>query len=120
MYLTEPAIEATLAAVHEYSCDRSLLAFTYNDFNRQQRPRLSKRIAAAIAGRAGEPWIFGWKPEELPGWMQLRGFHVRENENEVTLAQRYLPPKFATRFDDPGRCIAVAEVERRMERGTLH
>lgn len=120
MYLTEPAIEATLAAVREYSSEGSLLAFTYGDFARRSQRPLAMRVSAAFVGRAGEPWRFGWKPDELPGWMKLRGFDVLQNEDEVSLARRYLPPRYAQRFHDHGRLIAVAAVEKEAARGVLH
>jgi len=108
MYLTEAAIEGTVAAIRDYTCAGSELAFTYFDRNRLMRKSLATRISSVYVRRYGEPWRFGWVPDALGGWLPARGFALRENANETSLAQRYLPADHARLFHDSGRYIALA------------
>jgi methyltransferase (TIGR00027 family) len=77
MYLTEPAIEATVAAVHAYCAPGSVFAFTYFDLPKMRRGG-AMRLLSALVRSQGEPWRFGWSPDVLPGWLEQRGFMLRE------------------------------------------
>lgn len=107
MYLTPPAIEATLAAVRALAGPGSLLAMTYADRARLARPSSSERLVRAVVSSSGEPFRFGWAPEELPSWLAERGFSLAWDRTAEDLARDLLPPRLAARLE-PGRHIAVA------------
>jgi O-methyltransferase involved in polyketide biosynthesis len=69
-YLTEPAIAATVAAVREWSrAEGSQLAFSYIEPQAMGGKSSWRHLVALL----GEPWRFGLRPEELPGWMAAHG-----------------------------------------------
>lgn len=102
MYLTEPAIAATLAAVRDYSGAGSLLAFTYFDRGHVQgRGPLPSRLARAAVARLGEPWRWGWLPSELPGYLARHGLALREDQSMPQAAARLLPARWARELEEP-------------------
>src|SRR5206468_10946522 len=76
MYLTEPAIDASLRAIRAWSAPGSKLAMTYFAKSRISQPSLTTRAMQAIVARVGEPWRWGWVPDELPAYLGARGFAV--------------------------------------------
>jgi methyltransferase (TIGR00027 family) len=113
MYLTEPAIEASLAAVHAYSkgSPDSRLAMTYFDRTRIDHPmtpfrRLSRMAVAAV----GEPFRWGWAPDSLPGWLAPRGFRVDDDADVADHAQRLLPARYARRVTAGASHIAICAI----------
>jgi methyltransferase (TIGR00027 family) len=111
MYLTEPAIEESVDAIATYSASRSVLAMTYSSRARLARPHLAGRAIAALVARVGEPWRWGWDPEELPDWMAARGFQVERDVCLADAARELLPHALARRVSDPGRRVAIAARE---------
>jgi methyltransferase (TIGR00027 family) len=110
MYLTEPAIDATVRAVHAFSAPRSLLCFTYFERALHERPPIAQRALAAIVKRVGEPFTFGWRPEELASWFAARGFALEWDRDARTIAAQHLPAHWQARVDFPGRHVALARV----------
>jgi methyltransferase (TIGR00027 family) len=108
MYLTESAIESTVAAIRKYSAPGSELAFTY--FDTANSERLERRFSRTMARAWGEPWRWGWDSERLPEWLRARGFETREIVSETDLARQHLPPQYARQIKASGRRIAVATV----------
>jgi methyltransferase (TIGR00027 family) len=108
MYLTEPAIDASVRAIAGYSAPGSRLAMTYFSRSRMARPSLATRAMAALVARVGEPWRWGWDPSELPAWMASRAFTVERDINLASAAQSLLPPDLARRVHDPDRRVAIA------------
>jgi methyltransferase (TIGR00027 family) len=111
MYLTEPAIDASLAAIRTYGARSSVLAMTY--FNRAviDRPSLATRAIKALVGGVGEPFKWGWVPDELPGWMAARGLVVERDVSLAVAARTLLPPELARKVDDPDRRVAIVARE---------
>lgn len=110
MYLTEPALDASVAAVRKYSAPGSLLAVTYFEKNRMiDQPHLRQRMVRRFVGSVGEPFRWGWNPGEAAPWFRTRGFEILADETERELAERLLPQKFADRVRAEGRHVAVAE-----------
>jgi methyltransferase (TIGR00027 family) len=111
MYLTEPAIDASLAAIRAYSAPGSVLAMTY--FNRRtiDRPTLATRAIKALVGGVGEPFRWGWDPAELPGWIGARGLAVERDVSLADAAGALLPPDLARKVDDPDRRVAIVARE---------
>ncbi len=110
MYLTEPAIESTLGAVRRFAPAGSPLAFTYFDRRRLAAPSAGARLLAEVVARAGEPFRFGWVPDELDAWLEARGFTLEEDRTEAEAARDLLPPAFARKVPERGRHLALARV----------
>jgi methyltransferase (TIGR00027 family) len=106
MYLSLPAIEATLQAVRALSAERSLLAMTYIAKAGLARDRLVSLLVA----RAGEPWTFGWEPAELPGFLEARGFELMSDRSERQLASELLPARYHAKLAAELRHVALASV----------
>ena len=111
MYLTEPAVDASVRAMASYSAPGSDLAMTYFHRRGIARPSLATRAVAALVARVGEPWRFGWDPSELPAWMAARAFRVERDVALADAAAALLPPELAHRLADPMRRFAVVARE---------
>jgi methyltransferase (TIGR00027 family) len=109
IYLTEGAIEATAATVHDYSAAGSRLCFTYTDTRALTSPRLRGRILRAVVRRVGEPFRFGWLPKELGGWWAARGFRVLSDVVMGEAGNRLLPAAWAKRAFARHRHVATVE-----------
>ena len=72
MYLTRPAMRATLAAVAGRSAPGSTLIVNYHTAHRRFIARLMFRLI-------GEPQISAWSPEEMATDLRAAGFMVRED-----------------------------------------
>ncbi|HEV7555805.1 MAG TPA: SAM-dependent methyltransferase [Kofleriaceae bacterium] len=108
MYLTEPAIDASLRAIRTWSSPGSQLAMSYFALARLDRPTLPSRVVQAIVSRVGEPWKWGWDPDTLPGYLDVRGWHVDDDATMTDAARRLLPADFAKRVHAPDQRIALA------------
>lgn len=106
MYLSEPAIDAALSAVRAFSRE-SQLALTYIDRRALERPPGEVALSARIVARVGEPWRFGWYPEQLPAWLASRGFGVLRDESDAELAARLLPARVRRFFARRNRHLAL-------------
>jgi len=91
MYLTEPAIDASLRAIVAWSAPQSQLAMTYFARNVLSEPSLATRAVQAIVSRVGEPWRFGWAPAELPGYLAARGLELLRDISLADAAHQLLP-----------------------------
>jgi len=108
MYLTEPAIDASLRAIRAWSARGSQLALTYFAKTRIDKPSLITRAMAAVVATFGEPWKFGWKPEELPGYLGARNFKLVRDVAMSEAARELLPPEAAAHVANPDRRFALA------------
>jgi methyltransferase (TIGR00027 family) len=108
MYLTEAAIEATVAAVRGYGSAGSRLAFTYFDRRLIQRKRGPVGSISPLVAHAGEPFRFGWDPAALPGWLAARGWSLLWDVEAGDRARALLPPRHAALLGRDGRHIALA------------
>jgi methyltransferase (TIGR00027 family) len=104
MYLSEPAVAATVESVRALSARGSPFAFTYFEREFIDTPN----HVAAIAARLGEPFRFGWDPPALPRWLAGRGFLLQSDERASDAAQRLLPEKYAEFVHDSNSHVAVA------------
>ena len=107
MYLSEAAVDASVAAVRDLSAPGSELALTYFDRARVERPSGWGRTAARVVGWVGEPFRFGWDPRELPGWLEPRGFALLWDRSGEELARGLLAPRYRVLAEESGR-IALA------------
>jgi methyltransferase (TIGR00027 family) len=108
MYLTEDAIDATVAAVRDLAAPGSVLVFTYFERRAFEAPRADSRLIAAFVARVGEPFRFGWDPAALPAWLAARGFELVSDRADHELAAELLPAPFAARVAPRGRHVAIA------------
>ena len=109
MYLTESAIDDTVAAVRAFSAPGSPFAFTYFDKRAMiERPSALIRVVGSLVGRLGEPYRFGWDPAALSAWWSARGFAIAWDREVDDLARELLPAHHASRVKSRGRRIALA------------
>ncbi|HWU89141.1 MAG TPA: SAM-dependent methyltransferase [Kofleriaceae bacterium] len=109
MYLSEPAIDASLRAIAEWSAPGSRLAMTYIAKTQLERPSLGTRTLRAILARVGEPLRFGWYPEELPGYLTERGLELVSDVAMSDAARMLLPPQLAVHVYHSTRRIAIMQ-----------
>ncbi len=108
MYLTAPAIDASLRAIRAWSAAGSELAMTYFARARLATPSLRTRAVQAIVARFGEPWRWGWEPAELPVYLADRGWTLARDLPMSEAARALLPAAAAARVSDPERRIAMS------------
>jgi len=75
--LTEPAIDASLRAIRQWSAPgESRLAMTYVIRSRPEKPSLISRAMQVVVSSVGEPWKWGWDPGALPEYLAERDFRL--------------------------------------------
>jgi methyltransferase (TIGR00027 family) len=104
MYLTDAAIHASLRAIASWSAAGSQLAMTYMTRSRQS---LAVRAMRAVVDRLGEPFRFGWEPDELPGYLAARGFALTSDVSTSEAGRALLPRDFALQVVQTDR-VAIA------------
>jgi methyltransferase (TIGR00027 family) len=107
MYLTEGAIDASLRAIATWSPPSSDLVMTYQA-RTQARPSLATRAVEAVVQRFGEPFKFWWAPEQLPEYLELRGFELTSDVSVSEESRRLMPPDFAILVARADSRIAIA------------
>jgi methyltransferase (TIGR00027 family) len=107
-YLTADAVAATVAAVSALSAARSAFAFTYLDRAALEHPPLRTAVTGALVARLGEPFRFGFDPQDLPAWLVARGFSLLSDRTDAALARELFPAPFAATYHGGLRHIAVA------------
>jgi methyltransferase (TIGR00027 family) len=95
MYLSDGAIAASVAAVRSYSAPGSSCVFTYMTRAELDSPRPVRKVVRHLVARAGEPFRFGWEPDELGPWLAARGFALDWDRSVGDLAATLLPPRHA-------------------------
>jgi methyltransferase (TIGR00027 family) len=90
MYLTAPALDATLGCIARYSSPHSPLAVTYMESD-LMRP-LAARWASgrALVRFVGEPFRSGFEPARFADWLSARGFHLERDESAAEAGVRLL------------------------------
>jgi methyltransferase (TIGR00027 family) len=105
-YITAEAVDATLSYVSRTASPGSRIVFTYihrgvTD-NSVPFPGADKLTSAART--LGAPWITGFYPDELPGYLATRGLTIVEHVGASDYQARYLNPL--------SRRLNVFEIER--------
>lgn len=114
MYLTEPAIDASLRAIRAYSPAGSQLAMTY--FLRSRVDQRSLRAIQVIVTRYGEPWRFGWERGALGAYLAVRGLALESDIAMPEAARRMLPADLARYVaSDDQRFALVSAPDRHSE-----
>lgn len=110
MYLTEPAIDASLRAIAAYSCPTSQLAMTYMGRAAGQRLSFAARVVQLAAAQFGEPFKWGWDPAALPDYLEERGFAIADDISASEAAAALLPPDLARTVESTDHSrVALAE-----------
>ena len=89
------------------ACSR--LALTYVDRRAVARFRGDQALFRRIVALAGEPWRFGFEPNDLLGYAQQHGYGVVSDDSDAELASQHFPNAEQRRFRGD-RHIAVLEV----------
>jgi len=93
-YLTESAVQSTLAILARLLTPSSLLIFTYTDkgaldgskaFRGARRWRYLSKVG-------GEPFLFGLNPDTLSEVLKPYRFQLESDASTEEIAQRYCPP----------------------------
>ena len=95
MYLTEGAIDASLRAIATWSVAGSELALTYYAKAELTAPSLTTRTLSVMVDRVGEPFKFGWRPDQLPEYLESRGFTLTRDVSMPEAARALMPPDLA-------------------------
>lgn len=111
MYLTDAAIDASLRAIRAWSPAGSKLAMTYFTKARIEQPTLATRALKAIVATFGEPWRFGWVPDQLPAYLAARGFQLEQDIALADAARELLPPAYASLVAREDRHFSLAAPE---------
>jgi methyltransferase (TIGR00027 family) len=111
MYLTEPAIEESVAAVHALSAPGSPLVFTYFERRLLDEPDARAKVIHRFVKRIGEPFRWAWDPTDLPQWLASRHFELEQDRDAGEAAPTLLPPQWARFVPSRGRHCAIARKE---------
>jgi methyltransferase (TIGR00027 family) len=85
-YLTAEAVEQTLATIRNLGTTGGILIFTYvhaGVLDGSVHFQEARRWLANVK-RVGEPWTFGWRPEDLAEYLEARRFVL---ESDVSMAE---------------------------------
>ena len=66
----------------------------------------------------GEPWRWGWVPEELPEFLEDRGWELVDDIAMRDAARAFLPPELAVEVNDPDRRIALSSTPEKVALAT--
>jgi len=97
-YLTAEAIARSMTQIASISAGGSRLTFDYilkEVVDGRSRNTAALRAARQVAS-LGEPWISGFEPEEVSGYLSAFGFKVLEDYSPEALRQRYHTRSFRT------------------------
>ncbi len=108
MYLTEPAIDASIRAIRAWSGRGSALAMTYVAKARGSKTTLASRLVRMTVRRAGEPFRWAWEPDALGPYLRARGFTIEQDRSLNDVAYELLPPRFAGLVRKAGSRYAIA------------
>ena len=106
-YLTEGAIDASLRAIAAWSTPGSELAMTYQTNAQLTTRSLAIRALRAAVQRVGEPHKFGWVPEQLPAYLDARGFDLVRDVSISEASRALMPPDLAAHTALAGNHVAL-------------
>jgi methyltransferase (TIGR00027 family) len=108
MYLTNDAIEASMSAIRTLSSAGSVLAFTYFERERIDRPPPLVGVVQRVVASRGEPFRWGLEKSDVRAWLEARGFSLERDNDAQELAREMLPPRFAKRIRDAMSHVVIA------------
>jgi methyltransferase (TIGR00027 family) len=110
-YLSEAAIDQSVAAVRATSAPGSLFAFTFFAHDAVDRRGVVPRLTQALVARLGEPWRRGWAKGALAAWLAARGLRVARDVSIAEEAERLLPSRWAREVRSPHSRLATVGFE---------
>lgn len=110
-YLTEAALDATLAVVRELADPGSRLVLTYVDRRALVEPSPFPEARRWVRGvaRAGEPWTFGLLPDDAAGFFAERGFRICADVSSYDAGRAWFAGR--GRRENGSRLYRIAVVE---------
>lgn len=108
MYLTEGAIDASLRAIATWSAPGSELAMSYLARAVHHKLSLKTRMVHAMVQRLGEPFRTTWVPDQLPDYLEARGFDLVRDISTSGAARELLPPDLAAQVTRDDSRVAFA------------
>lgn len=108
MYLTEGAIDASLRAIATWSTPGSELAMSYLAKSRHGGLSIATRMVQAMVQRLGEPFKTTWVPEQLPDFLEARGFDLVRDVSTAAAARELMPPDLAAQVTRDDSHVALA------------
>jgi methyltransferase (TIGR00027 family) len=108
MYLTEAAIDASLRAIATWSAPGSELAMSYLAKARHAKLSLATRVVQAMVQRLGEPFKTTWEPDQLPDYLEARGFELVRDVATAGAARELMPPDLAAQVTRDDSHVALA------------
>jgi methyltransferase (TIGR00027 family) len=90
-YLTEAAVDSTFRCVATTAA-RSKILFTYvhHDVLRRESAFAGAGAMRRLVDDVGEPWTFGFDPEELPKYLEKRGLRLISDVGSTEYRARYM------------------------------
>jgi len=115
MYLSDDAVDKTLAFTSESSAPSSLVAFDYiyaSVLRREGRYYGEKGIYERVY-KAGEGWTFGVEEGEIEAFLSNRGFSMVCHQSPDDLEATYLTADDGTRLGriNGTHCVVLASVK---------
>lgn len=107
MYLTRPAIDATLTAVRAYSAAGSEVAINYIDPSLLARPTVVRRAVSTFVRGVGEPFITGLEQAEMASLLARFGFEVVRNESFSAWSERLYHARWAEGLGQGGNLVVA-------------
>ncbi|MDN3351139.1 class I SAM-dependent methyltransferase [Actinomadura sp. DC4] len=112
-YLDARSVDATLTALVAETAPGSRIVFTYMDRRALDGTGGFTGVAewAAQVSDAGEPFTFGFLPDEVPAYLAARGLRLLVDRSTRECAAEYLEPLGRREPAAPFYRVAEAEVE---------
>ena len=111
-YLTAAAVDQTLATIRSLSAAGGVLVFTYVHAGVLDGSVHFPEARRWLQGveRAGEPWTFGLRPDELDAFLDVRGYTLVSDESTAEAGTRWFPARGRRERGSELYHVAVAEV----------
>jgi methyltransferase (TIGR00027 family) len=111
-YLTESAVQSTLAVLTRLLAPSSLLIFTYTHKGALDGSKAFRgaRRWRSLSRVGGEPFLFGFNPDTLAEVLKPHRFQLGSDASTEEIAQRYCPP--LGRIEPGNRAYRVATARR--------
>jgi methyltransferase (TIGR00027 family) len=111
-YLTESAVQSSLAVLARLLAPSSLLIFTYTHKGALDGSKAfpGARRWRSLSSVCGEPFLFGFNPDTLSEVLKPHRFQLQSDASTEEIAQRYCSP--LSRIEPGNRAYRVATARR--------
>lgn len=111
-YLTADAVDQTLSMIRALGAAGSVLVFTYvhagvldGSVHFPEARRWLKGVELS-----GEPWTFGFRPEDLAGYLDSRGYALQSDVSTAEAGERWFPAQGRREHGSALYHVAVATI----------